>query len=412
MAIANLTTVDAYLKELYAGQMVESMVYKNNPLLAMLPKMESFTGRNMPMPIISSNPQNRSRTFTNANSATTSSDVDSFLLTRVKDYSLAFIDGETLKASEGDKGAFQSTLDTEMKGAFQAATNNCAFSLTRDQSGYRAQVNAEPGVASTTVITLKSRGDIVGFEKNQSIVIWSAKTGGTQKIYDTGVTAGLISAIDRSAGTITINTPYTASGTIAADDFLFVDGDRGNSVAGLESWIPDLAPTGGDSFFGVDRSTDTDRLAGVRYDGSSDPIEEAIVEGGNRVAENGGAPDFAFINFRQWSRLIKSLGSKVQYVNILMEDIGVGFEGVKIHSGNGTMTVVPDRNIRGDKAYLLQMDTWKLASIGPMIRLLDFDGNRFLRATNDDNYEVRVGGYGNLGCHSPGFNGVVSLANV
>ena len=412
MAIANLTTINAYLKELYTNQKVESMVYKNNPFLAMLPKFEQFTGKYHPLPIISANPQNRSRNFADAIASQTSSSADAFDLTRVKDYSLAFIDGEALKASEGDKGAFESAVNVEIDGAFQAASNNCAFQLFRDQSGYRGQVSAEPSEAATTVITMKNRGDIVGIEKGMTIEIYSAKSGGSQRLYSTGVTEGAVSAVDRSAGSFTISATYDSNGTIAADDYIFVKGDRGSSLAGLESWIPDTAPTGGDSFFSVDRSTDTDRLAGVRYDGSSDPIEEALVEGGNRIAENGGSPDMAFINFRQWSKLIKSLGSKVQYVNIEMQDINVGFEGVKVHAGNGTMVVMPDRNVRGDKAYLLQMDTWKLASLGPAIRLLDWDGNQFLRQSSADTYEVRVGGYSNLGCRAPGFNGVVTLANV
>ena len=206
----DMTSFDAALKEHYNNQMVENLVYKNNPLLAMLPKYEGFGGRNYPMPLIYGNPQNRSSTFSNAVGLSSESQVEAFTLTRVKNYSMAFIDGETLDASKGDKNAFMSALTTEIDGAFASISNDIAFGIGRDSSGYRAQVNAEPAEAASTVITLKNAEDVVGFELNQDIVIHSAKSGGSQRIYDTGVTSGLISAVDRSAGTITINAAYTS----------------------------------------------------------------------------------------------------------------------------------------------------------------------------------------------------------
>lgn len=403
----DMTSFDAALKEHYNNQMVENLVYKNNPLLAMLPKYESFGGRNYPMPLIYGNPQNRSSTFSNASGLSSESQVEAFTLTRVKNYSLAFVDGETLDASKGDKNAFMSALTTEIDGAFTSISNDIAFGIGRDSSGYRAQVNAEPSVASTTVITLKNSEDVVGFELNQDIVIWSAKSGGSQRLYDTGVTTGLISAVDRSAGTITVNTAYTANGTIAADDFIFVNGDRGNKISGLEDWIPDSAPTS-TAFFGVDRSVDTNRLGGIRTTGTSMPIEEALVESAMDIGREGGNPDYAFLNYKQYAKLIKSLGSKVQYIDLDVNGV-VGFRGVLIHGANGPIKVLADRSIRDQRAYLLSMNTWELASLGPLAKMLQADGNKLLRQSSADAYEIRVGSYAQLGCKAPGHNGVVTL---
>jgi hypothetical protein len=38
----DLTSFSAALKQHYTSDRVENMVYKDNPLLAMMPKMESF----------------------------------------------------------------------------------------------------------------------------------------------------------------------------------------------------------------------------------------------------------------------------------------------------------------------------------------------------------------------------------
>jgi len=403
----DMTTFDSMLKEHYDRQTVENLVYKNNPLLAMLPKKEDFGGRNYPMPLIYGNPQNRSATFSNAVALTSESAVEAFTLTRVKNYSLAFIDGETLKASEGDKNAFVSALTTEIDGAFQSLANDIAFSLGRDSSGYRAQVNAEPSEAATTVITLKNAEDVVGFEIGQDITIWSAKSGGTQRTFDGSATSALVSAVDRSAGTVTLNDAYDSSGTIAADDYMFVNGDRGSKISGLEDWVPDSAPTS-TAFFGVDRSVDTNRLGGIRTTGTGMPIEEALIECAQDIAREGGHPDVCVLNFKQYAKLIKSLGSKVQYIDLDVNGV-VGFRGVLIHGAHGEIKVVPDRTIRDARAYLLQMDTWKLCSLGPIVHLLDRDGNKLLRQSSADAYEVRIGSYAQLGCMAPGFNGTVSL---
>jgi len=310
-----------------------------------------------------------------------------------------------MKATD-DKGSFIDAVTLEVDGCFQAVANDIAFGIGRDSSGYRAQVNAEPSEAATTVITLKNAEDVVGFEINQDIVIHSAKSGGSQRLYATGVSNALISAVDRSAGTITIAAAYDSNGTIAADDYIFVNGDRGNKVSGLEDWIPDSAPDS-TSFFGVDRSSDTNRLGGIRTDGTSMPIEEALIEGTFDVSREGGTPDYAFVNFKQYSKLVKQLQSRVSYVDVKANAM-VGFRGIEIHGAAGSMIVMPDRTIRDSKAYLMEMSSWKLASLGPLVQLLDTDG-KMLRQSTADAYEVRVGSYSQLGCHAPGHNGVVTL---
>lgn len=402
----DMTSFDPILKELYDGQRVEMLVYKNNPLMAMLPKAENFVGRNKPLPLLYEDSQNRSATFSSAVGGASVAKVEAFVLTRVKNYSLAYIDGETLKASANDKGAFMDALTTSIDSAFRSLSNDIAFSLGRDSSGYRGQVLAEPAEAASTVITLKSIEDIVGFAIGQTIVIYSAKSGGSQRIYATAVTSGIVSAVNRSAGTVTIAAAYDSNGTIAANDYLFVSGDRGSKISGLEDWVPDSAPSA-TAFFGVDRSVDTDRLGGIRVTGTAMPIEEALIEGAYAVGRAGGIPDVAFMNYKQYAKLCKQLGAKVQYIDM---DLGtISFRGVMVHGPQGPIKVVADRNIRDARCYLLQMDTWELASLGPLAQLLDDDNQRLLRQASADAYEVRVGSYAQLGCKAPGFNAVITL---
>ena len=48
----DMVSFDAALKEHYTDDRVENMVYMDNPLLALMAKMEDFGGRNLPVPII------------------------------------------------------------------------------------------------------------------------------------------------------------------------------------------------------------------------------------------------------------------------------------------------------------------------------------------------------------------------
>lgn len=407
MAIDNMTTWDSLLKEHYDGQTVAALTYSDRPLMALLPKNEGIKGRNHPLPVIYGDVQNRSATFASAIALTSGVQNEQFTMTMVKNYSNAFIDRQLLKSSDASVGAFASAVIAPVDSALNALSNDLAFSLFRKSSGARGQVFAEPSEAATTVITLKSIKDISGFDVNQSIVIYSAESGGSQRTYDGSVTAALISAIDRNLGTITINTTYSSSGSIAANDYIFVAGDRGLKCSGLGDWIPDSAPAA-TAFFGVDRTADVVRLAGNRTTGTGMTVEEALLQSAFDVADiGGGAPDVAVLNFKQYGKLIKTLGSKVQYIDMDVNGV-VGFRGVMVHGAAGPIKVVADRFCPDQKAYLLEMKSWELMSTGPLVGLMD-DDMKMLRQASADAYEVRCGSYYNLGCKAPGHNGVVSL---
>jgi hypothetical protein len=105
-AYFDMTAANAALKELYDGQAVETLVYKKNPFLAMVPKFTEFGGKYKPVPIITGVSQGRSSTFANAQANQSPAQIESFLLTSKNDYSIASIDNKTLLASKTDKMAF------------------------------------------------------------------------------------------------------------------------------------------------------------------------------------------------------------------------------------------------------------------------------------------------------------------
>jgi hypothetical protein len=399
----SLTAVDAAMKELYSGQAVENLVYEDNPTLAMVPKFTEFVGRNYPQPIITGAPAGRSASFANAQTYQSQSKVDSFLLTRVSDYAVASLSNEAFLASKSDKGAFLEALKLTVDGAIRSATLSLNTALFRAGTGTLGVVTDSGGT-----LTLATPSDIVNFEINMPLEA-SASDGGA---IITSSVVGYVVLINRSAGTMDVSltlggakgTPTNWTGTM----YVRCIGDRNAKLSGLAAWLPASAPAS-TAFFGVDRSVDSIRLGGCRYDGSAQNPEEALIDASMFVAREGGKPDFAVTSYAGFSALIKSLGAKVQYVD-KTGPAGIGFRGVKIHGANSTIEVFPDRACPAQTAYLLTLNTWKLRSLGEAPQILKYDdGLMTLRSASSDAIEVRVGYYAQLGCAAPGWNSYVKM---
>lgn len=377
----------------------------DNPFLAMVPKKTDFGGKYKPIPIITGVSQGRSATFSNAQGNQSPVQIQSFLLTRVSDYSIATIDNQTMLASRTDKMSFLEGAKLVIDGAYRSVTNSLASSLFRSGTGSIGAI----GSISTGVITLSNAADVVQFEVNQ-VLQANATDGGTPR-----AALGYVIAVNRYLGTVTVSatglggSAGTPSGWAAAD-FLLVQGDLNAKVKGLAAWLPSTAPTTGDSFYGVDRSQDVTRLAGIRYDGSAQSIEESLIDSSSLLAREGGKPDVCITNFASYAALEKSLGAKVQYVD-MKGPADIAFRGIMINGANSMIKVFPDRNCQAQTAYLLQMNSWCFNSLGDAPQVLRYgDGLEMLRVSNADAGEVRIGYYGALSTNAPGFNASVVLS--
>jgi hypothetical protein len=403
----DLGAANAALKELYDDQKIANLVYKNNPFLAMVPKMEEFGGKYMPIPLIVNTSQGRSATFSNAQSQQTAATVESFALTRASNYSIAQIDNQTMLASKTDKMAFINGATVVIDGAIRALTNSLATQLFRSGSGAIGTIGAWNSV--TGQVTLSNPSDIVNFEVNMTLETRSP-------VSPYAVTSSAIAyvvAVNRTAGTFLVSGSMGGTAGFAwgpsVGDTINVLGDFNLAMKGLAGWLPTVAPTTGDSFFGVDRSVDPTRLGGVRFNGQGESIEEAVIDASLLVAREGGTPDVCIMNFASYAALEKSLGAKAQYISF-DGPAKLYYPGILINGAAGQIKVFPDRSCTAKTAYLLQMDTWKLYSLGPAPHIAKYaDGLEMLRVYNSDAAELRVVSYANLGCNAPGFNAVVQL---
>lgn len=407
MSYLNLSSMNAALKELYDGQTVENLVYADNPFLAMIKKNTDFGGKYKPIPIITGVSQGRSSTFTNAQGNQSPVQVQSFLITRVSDYSIATIDNQTMMASKTDKMSFLEGAKLVIDGAIRSCTNSVASAIFRSGTGSIGQI-ATGGITSG-VITLSNANDVVQFEVNMVLQADATDGGASPR-----AALGYVVAVNRSAGTVTVAASMggaAASPSAWADgDYLLVQGDLNSKCSGLSAWLPATAPSSSDLFFGVNRSVDTWRLGGGRYSGAAQSIEEALIDASSLLAREGGKPDVCITNFASYSALEKALGSKVQYVD-MKGPADIAFRGIMVNGANSVIKVFPDRNCQASTGYLLQMNTWALEGLGDVPQILRYgDGLEMLRVYNADAGEVRVGAYYQVRTNAPGWNCNVTLS--
>ena len=272
-----------------------------------------------------------------------------------------------------------------------------------------------------TVLPLSNANQIVAFEVGQLLVA-SATDGGAPSA-DTV----LVTAVDRAAGIVS---GTASAATLSANwaigtgtAYLTVSGDLPTTgatntgsflaLSGLAAWIPVTTPATTDSFWGVNRSADPTRLAGLRYNASAQTIEEGITNALAFTNREGGKPDLCIMDFASYAALVNALGAKVQYVQVNHDEVEVAFEGITFQSAYGRVTILADRSCPPQTAYLLTMSTWKMRSLGKVPHILTYgmEGLEGLRVGNADALEIRIGYYGNLICSAPGFNCVVSLSS-
>jgi hypothetical protein len=417
------SSVAGILKELYDDQKVQWLTYKDNPALAMIKKEEKFPGKYFPNPVVYGLTQGASATFANAYSNQSSPQVAEFLITRVSDFSLATIDGQLLAAAQTDPGAFIDGAELMIDAAWQTAVNRIASAMFRNGAGTLAQIASVANVAGTNyLVTLQIVDDASLFEVGQVLLAVQNQDGSGTAPTDVAT----VTAVNRSAGTFNV----TCATNIAVDwltgYWLAVQGDLPTTsnnnfqpptstttnsllkLAGFAAWLPLSAPSSSDSFFGVNRSVDVQRLSGTQFNGTALSFEEALLQGTGQIAMQGGRVDTGICSYATYTALITSLGSKVVYVD---EKIGeIGFRGVQVNGANTVMSIFPDRSCPDGVIYALEMDSWVMRSQNSAPHILKYmDEIEILRVPGVDAAELRVGGYMNMYTKLPGHNGAIQV---
>jgi hypothetical protein len=385
-------------------------------------------GKYIPVPLEYGNPQGRAHIFANAQNQQTASAVISYFVYAVEDYQLVTITNLLMEQTKSNAGAFVDEASRTMDNGFRNLSNNMAFELFSGGTASRGQISAAgityvAGPPATITFTLTNSQTVVQFEVGMTLQATTTDGGAALQNTPGTIDAIQITSVNRGTGVITgivvQGAPNTSWG---ANDYLQVLGDIGiggaSTIAGLlglsgaAAWVPFVDPPITDNFWGVNRSADPTRLAGLRYNASAQTISEGITSAlafGNR---EGADFDLIIIDFLSYSTLVNELGAKVQYVMLEHDEVEVAFEAIHFHSAYGKIPVVADRSCQAQTAWCLTTDTWKLRTLGkaPHILTYGMEGLEGLRVGNADALEIRIAYYGNVICSAPGYNMNVLLS--
>lgn len=390
-------SVSTYLQTVkiqWPQKRIDRRLLEENPAVAMIP-IKKFTGRTLYLVVQYSGQQGRSADFGKALANRAASQQVGFNLTTVHDYATGGIDGETLEAIEDDDSLIAG-INSEMDSSFYGMQRSLAVHVFGDGAGNIGQVGAD---TSATSFTLANKYDAVNFMNGQILVVNPTRTGAAGSIR---AGTGRVTGVNETTGLIT----FEALGGFdpQANDYVYVDGDYDAKAKGLAAWLPASDPTGGDNFFGVDRSVHPTRLAGYRFDGAAFLPEEAIEKALAHASTFGCRPDIIVVNPMDYYSMKRSLGSRA-IIDLAKSpnDVQVGFEAIVFVNRNKKVKVIEDFGCPKGTAYAL--DTKKVAIYarrGSVVRLLNKDGNDLRADANADAYIWRLGGYFQMGMEDPG----------
>jgi len=436
MAYSNPTygAVQAILKTKYPDGAIPQAMYKDFPFLSLVKKTTNFDGDFRVVALQNERPQGSSSVFGVAQGIAQyglrggGGSYNRFQVYRTRHYGILRMDGETMKAAVRSAGALVDLWNQETDGISKNEMADLEFQLFGDGTGVRGSVAT--GGYSAGTITLATTANAVYFNLGMQVQIFS--TAGVERTV-TGQYL-YVQAIDRKAGTVTIvsiptgggaattNPTFSGSAPVATDvisragDFQLSTAVGGSAsvtsgagagvVCGVQAWVPATVTSA--TYWGLDRSVDPVRLAGQHLNAAGLPLNEALMEAEGQVAIQGvGHPDHIFVNPLDLQNLKKALGVDIRYDRVQSNVAGVSFKAVEYDGMQGPVKIISAPFCPRNKAMMLNLASWELATLGPAPQMLDWDNNDYLRVSNNDQYEVRFGHYGQFICNNPGANIVI-----
>jgi hypothetical protein len=382
----------------------------------------NVTGRSFIHPVVYATSQGRRVNFAQAQAAgqiTGELSVD-FTVPRFNNYHDASIATETVLSTRDDRGAFTRAVTLVTDDALRNLGLDQAIAMYGDGSGTRGNIASTATIASSTLV-LSIADSALLFEVGMELDLATSATA-TVKAYGSAGHGLYVVGVDRINGTLSIGTtpnPATAAAcnindatngipTAADGDFIFVRGDQGLKMTGLQAWVPYNSATLSTPFLGVTRSIDPVRLAGNWLDGSQLSVEDAMIQAATNVKKQSsmGLTHF-FMGYSKFAQLLKSQSAKVVIEEQVNPDIS--FEGVEVLTSSGRVAVIPDRNCPPNRMFGLNLGSWDYIHLGDPVQVFNYDGNTWLRQPSDDGMEIRFFSLGNLVCRQPAANIVVNV---
>lgn len=388
---------------------------RGNPAFSSIPKDTEFGGKSANQTLLyqinGGGSASVSKSITNA----LASIPEEFVaIPRKKMYEVGILDNETIEASTSDKTSFARVLD-ESDRKMRSAADRVEARMFRGRGGWIGRIASGTDITNAAVITLDDKADAFNFFKGQKIC-FSDTDGTSGSLRDSGETL-TVASVQREAGTVTVTTDLDDISGIADTDYIFTDGDFGEGLVGYFDWVSFDRTILGTSFFSVTRSDDPDRLAGLYYDGTGEPLMETLTRVVGMLGTHLGGAGLdltAKMHPSILTEMVLAAQGKMVIDQVTVpstRSVDLGYRTFAVTVGAHRVTLEPSWACRTDRMLVTDPAIWKLKSAGEMPKFLDRTGLLHMMEA-EDSYQFRVGGYGNMFCKFPGRAAAVKLANV
>ena len=390
-------------KQRYTTKKIETLAIQS-PTLGVMPKNTKGGGLAWYGAIRNATPSSRSAVAATAFTTGSASAYQRWTCSWVNDYASANITGPALAQADGTENSMVKVATDEIDGAFESLGISAGAALFSNGGGAIGQIASGQ---TTATITLVNTSLILNFYVGQ--ILQTSIDDGTG---GNGVKSGTVTVtgVNTATGTITASAAWNAGiGTVAANDYIFQQGDYNAKLIGLAGWLPATSP-GSTLFNGVNRQNDPERLGGCRFNGAGAPKAESLIQLAALISRFRGRPDVIVVNPLDYADIAKERDTKVFYDKAAFNNPEIVFRGFELAMPSGTATVLPDPFCPQGTGYMIQTDTWELVSLGELMKFVEGDKvGDWLRISGDDVYQARVVYRATTYCSAPGRNGVVTF---
>lgn len=299
----------------------------------------------------------------------------------VRNYARIGIHGDLIEASASDKGSFARMLQAELDGAMTDLKNDVSRQLYNDSTKSIAQCGTT-SASTTVVLTSPTTTQLRQFHVGMLVDI------GTTADKDSVVAGAEIASIDKTNGTITIDSSVTTT----SSHYVTRAGTDGNELTGLREIV---AASG--TLFNVNPSSVPEWVSTVNDNsGTNRTPTELLFE---KVIEDVHFESDQNIDLIVTTRGVRrafaaTLQSQKRFTNSV--DVKGGFSAVTVSAGNVEVPLVVDNDAPNNKAFFLTTKHLCEHQMGNSWSFMQRDGSVLKYVSGYDQYEAVIYNYHEL----------------
>jgi len=411
MAFFN-TNVDTLLRT-DLDESYEDMAFGGNyaALIGLFEKVEPASGDGMKVTVKDDVGAGQGATAATAYANATLAARFSFNVTPFKTYGFSTVPLDQAAWTQGDNAIVDLLLD-ESKTAMDSCKKQVDQALAYDGYGTLGTIQSHTG-SGPWVLTLEA-GACRNITFNGILVSKATPTTGTLVSGTASVTA-----INAAKNQITI----AGSGGFTVTDG-YVIGTQGTMQAstspvvwpGIPGWIPPASArpvSSSDSFFGLNRSQDEQKLAGSYLDGTKMSILEGINQLAFQVADVPGSQlDLIVGSFQTKGKVMAALQTQNRYggaTKVKGAGIDVFYPSFEIEGPHGPMSFVGSSHFQQTLVLVATSRSWKMgAPKGKPFVPASSTGSPVIEIPGADAVSVQYRANLMVWCDAPGHNGMLT----